>query len=125
MQQRVDFDADCYNRILGDSHPDTLFVSRGGAKQVEKSEVLIAVLQSVAKGADIWRLIDRDEMTESARRERIQQDVRVLSRRELENYLYAPEVLSAFCKREDKEGVESENIGESTGAPQWWCSRIC
>ena len=118
------FDADCYNRILGDSHPDTLFVSRGGAKQVEKSEVLIAVLQSVAKGADIWRLIDRDEMTESARRERIQQDVRVLSRRELENYLYAPEVLSAFCKREDKEGVESEILGKAQellggGAPEF------
>ena len=118
------FDADCYNRIFGDSHPDTLFVSRGGAKQVEKSEVLIAVLQSVAQGADIWRLIDRDEMTESARKERIQQGVRVLTRRELENYLYAPEVLSTFCKRENKEGLESEILGKAHellggGAPKF------
>lgn len=107
------FDADCYNRVFGDSHPDTVFVSRGGAKQVERSEVLIAVLKSVAKGTDIWRLIDRDEMTESARRERIQRDVRVLRRRELENYLYAPEVLRTFCKREGKEELESEILAKA------------
>ena len=117
------FDAECYNRIFGDSHPDTVFVSRGGAKQVEKSEVLIAVLQSVAKGTDIWRLIDRDEMAESARKEKIQRDIRVLRRRELENYLFAPEVLSAFCKRENKEDSETEILGKAQellngGAPE-------
>ena len=96
------FDADCYNRIFGASHPDTVFVSRGGATQVEKSEVLVTVLQSVAPGTKIWRLIDRDDMTDSARDERIQQGVNVLSRRELENYLYAPEVLSTLCRRADK-----------------------
>ena len=118
------FDAECYNRIFGDSHPDTVFVSRGGAKQVEKSEVLIAVLQSVAKGTDIWRLIDRDEMAESAREEKIQRDIRVLRRRELENYLFAPEVLSAFCKGENKEGLETEILGKAQellngGAPEF------
>ena len=117
------FDADCYNRIFGDSHPDSLFVSRGGAKQVEKSEVLIAVLQSVAQGANVWKLVDRDEMAESARRERIQQGVRVLTRRELENYLYAPEVLSTFCKRENKESLESEILDKveelrNSGTPE-------
>ena len=102
------FDADCYNRIFGDSHPDTLFVSRGGAKQVEKSEVLVAVLQSVAQGTEIWRLIDRDDMAPSARDQKIQEGVRVLTRRELENYLYAPEVLTTFCKRESQEESASD-----------------
>ena len=102
------FDAECYNQIFGDSHPDTLFVSRGGATQVEKSEVLIAVLRSVAEGINIWRLIDRDEMTDPAREEKIKQGVNVLTRRELENYLYDPEVLRTFCKRENKEELISE-----------------
>ena len=102
------FDADCYNRIFGDSHPDTLFVSRGGAKQVEKSEVLIAVLQSVAQGTDIWRLVDRDHMAPLTRNEKIQQGVRVLTRRELENYLYDPEVLGTFCKRENQDDLVSD-----------------
>ena len=41
-------------------------------------------------------------MTDSARHERIQQGVNVLTRRELENYLYDPDVLTRFCERENK-----------------------
>ena len=96
------FDADCYNRVFGTTHPDTLFVSRGGATQVERSEVLMAILGSVAKGSRVWRLIDRDEMTEPRRQEKSKQGVCVLSRRELENYLFAPEVLVTFCRQQNK-----------------------
>ena len=96
------FDADAYNRIFGASHPDTIFVSRGSATQVERSEVLIAVIHAVSKGTTVSRLIDRDEMTATAREEKIQQGLRVLTRRELENYLYAPEVLKTFCKQANK-----------------------
>ena len=103
------FDADAYNRIFSDSHPDTVFVSRGGATQVERSEVLIAVIGAVSKGTHVWRLIDRDDMTETARDEKVQQGIRVLTRRELENYLYAPEVLSTFSEQannpECKDGI--------------------
>ena len=107
------FDADCYNRIFGTSHPDTLFVSRGGATQVEKSEVLVTVLRSVAPGTKIWRLIDRDDMTNSARGERIQQGVNVLTRRELENYLYDPDVLTRFCERENKLDLVSSILAKA------------
>ena len=96
------FDADAYNRIFGASHPDTVFVSRGSATQVERSEVLIAVIHAVSQGTAVSRLIDRDDMTASAREDKIQQDIRVLSRRELENYLYAPEVLKTFCEQANK-----------------------
>ena len=96
------FDADCYNQIFGDSHPDTLFVSRGGANQVERSEVLVTILQSMTPGIKVWRLIDRDEMTDPIRSQKIQEGLNVLGRRELENYLYDPEVLAAFCNREQK-----------------------
>ena len=107
------FDADCYNRLFGANHPDTLFVSRGGATQVEKSEVLVEVLQSVAQGAKIWKVIDQDDMTESARNERILQGVQVLSRRELENYLFDPEVLNVFCKRKSKEELVSDILAKT------------
>ena len=102
------FDAECYNRIFGLCHPDTLFVSRGGANQVERSEVLIAVLQSVAQGTKIWKLIDRDEMTEPFRSHRIQEGICVLSWRELENYLFAPDVISTFCKQSGRSEAISD-----------------
>ena len=69
------FDAGCYNRLFNDTHPDTLFISRGGSKQVEQSEDLIAILRSVAKGANVWRLIDRDDMTSDARQRKIDERV--------------------------------------------------
>ena len=99
------FDADCYNRIFADSHPDTLFVSHGASREVERSEDLIAVLHAVARGASVWRVIDRDEMTDEARYKRVQEGVRVLRRRELENYLYDPEVLKTFLATNNKDDL--------------------
>ena len=106
------FDSECYNQIFTANHPDTLFVSRGGASQVERSEVLIAVLKSVARGTNIWRLIDRDEMTGPARSGKIAQGLHVLSRRELENYLYSPEVLSTFCRLSNNEETTDQILAK-------------
>ena len=99
------FDADCYNRIFSDSHPDTLFISRGGSKQVESSEDLVAILRAVAKGVNVWRLIDRDDMTDETRGEMVKSGIRVLNRREIENYLYDPDVLSTFLKINEREDL--------------------
>ena len=106
------FDADCYNSIFSDSHPDTLFVSHGGAKEVERSEDLIAVLKAVAKGARVWRLIDRDEMTEEARERKIQEGIPVLKFRELENYLYDSRVLRTFLVMNNREQLASDISGK-------------
>ena len=106
------FDADCYNAIFSDSHPDTLFISRGGAAEVEGIEDLIAVLKAVAKGASVWRVIDRDEMTEEARKERVQEGIRVLKFRELENYLYNTRVLTTFLLINGKEELAPDIVGK-------------
>ena len=92
------FDAQCYNEIFSDTHPETLFVSRGASKQVEDSEDLIAVLQAVARGVQVSRLIDRDDMAEHARSTKMALGVRVLRRREIENYLYDPIVLRSLYR---------------------------
>ena len=96
------FDAACYNRLFSDTHPETLFVSAGGSRQVENSEELMTVLRAVAKGINVQRLIDRDDMTDDARRDKIRDGTRVLRRREIENYLYDPEVLSTFLQTNGK-----------------------
>jgi len=98
------FDAQCYNLIFAEEHSNTLFVSRGSSSEVENSEDLIGVLQAVAQGSSVWKLIDRDDMTCEAREEKINEGVRVLGRRELENYLYDPEVLKTFLTMNNKDG---------------------
>ena len=92
------FDAKCYNRIFSDAYAETLFISRGGSTQVEDSEDLMTVLKAVTKGIRVWRLVDRDDMTETARLEKTQQGIRVLGRREIENYLYDPAVLRSLYR---------------------------
>ena len=80
-------DAKIYNRVFEESRPETLFVARGGASAVEKGDV-IPVLGAVVPSVRVLRLIDRDDMPDVARDEAIGGGVRVLRRREIENYLW-------------------------------------
>ena len=75
--------------------------------------MLIAVLQAVSEGTTVWRLIDRDEMAPTEREKKIQQGVRVLTRRELENYLYEPEVLSTFCQQANKSEFNDDILAKT------------
>ena len=90
-------DAAIYNRIFEDSHPDTLFVARGSASTVEKGDV-IPVLEAIVPEVRVLRLIDRDDMPDASREEQINRGVRVLRRREIENYLWDKEVVRTALK---------------------------
>lgn len=96
------FDARCYSKIFEGTHGDTLFLSRGGATQVERTEDLAAVIDAILEGVEIVRLMDRDDMTDEVRSARLREgNTRILSRREIENYLYDPAVLTTFFQSHD------------------------
>ena len=99
------FDAACYNRLFADIHPETLFISYGSSTEVKNSQNLMRVLQAVTEGTSVWSVIDRDDMTDDERTQSVEDGVCVLRRRELENYLYDPEVLRAFLSRNGKESL--------------------
>ena len=94
------FDARCYDRLFASQFPETLFISQGGSGEVIQSEHLVTILKSIARGIEVKKLIDRDDMTDGERERKIAQGIRVLRRRELEEYLYDPEVLRTFLKEE-------------------------
>ena len=87
-----DTDAKIYNRIFENSYPDTLFIGRGSSTSVEKGDV-IPILEAVVPTVNVLRLIDRDDMPEDSRTELISQGIRVLRRREIENFLWDRNVL--------------------------------
>ena len=70
----------------------------GGSGEVIQSEHLVAILKSIARGMNVQKLIDRDDMADEERARKITQGIRVLRRRELEEYLYDPEVLRTFLQ---------------------------
>ena len=99
-------DARAYNAIFEESYPDTLFISRGGANEVEQTD-LVSVLEAIVPNVGVWRLIDRDDMTEPKRSEKIKAGVQVLGRREIENYLWDKDVV---CRALKKMGADDSSI---------------
>ena len=102
-------DADIYNTIFGETHPETLFVSSGGNTELDqRSEVAIMILSKVFPSVEILVLKDRDiasgkDVTERDRQIYLSNNGsnhRVLKRYEIENYLYDKEVLKKYCEQE-------------------------
>ena len=104
------FDARCYNRLFADEFSETLFISRGGSGEVIQSEHLVAILKSIARGIDVQKLIDRDDMTGEVRSQQIAQGISVLRRRELEEYLYDSEVLRTFLREMNVDEAVAEKV---------------
>ena len=104
------FDARCYNQVFAEESPETLFVSQGGSGEVIQSKHLVTILESVARGINVHKLIDRDDMTDEERERKMTQSIRVLRRRELEEYLYDAEVLRTFLQTSGCEESVVETI---------------
>ena len=99
-------DAKCYETIFEAEFPETRFVSMGNDREiVGDKRGLAEALLSLIDGLEVVRLIDRDDRTEVEIEEAEQQGVRVLSKRNLESYLFDDEVLQALAAsagRQDK-----------------------
>jgi len=124
-RRNVGFDSNCLNRIFGDQYPDWLFISAGGTQEVERhGAVLLAVLKEMLPGVSVFKLIDRDDRTDREVEELRKQGTRVLSRRDLENYLWDDEILQKLCHekglshlwaevREEKRQILQKQIEEN------------
>lgn len=99
-------DADVYNTIFGEKHPEALFISSGGNTELDqRSDIALRILTKVFNDIDILVLKDRDmasgkKTTEQDRLVYLNNNPinhRVLKRFEIENYLYDKEVLKKYC----------------------------
>ena len=98
------FDARCYERIFGNEFPETEFISMGGDRQVigDKQD-LAKTLRKIIDAIKVVQLVDRDDRTDEGVRDLNLQGVRVLSRRNLESYLFDDEVLTSLAMSNGKE----------------------
>jgi AAA15 family ATPase/GTPase len=136
------FDAIVFNTVFGETYHDSLFVSSGGNKELDqRSEIGLAILTKVFNEIEIWVLKDRDISSgrlndENDRKIYLKNNPknhRVLSRWEIENYLFDKEVLKAYCSANGKEFKEMEydnfvndiinqNVKDETGRIKNFCS---
>lgn len=99
----VAHDARCYNEIFGEEYPDVMFLSAGNANEVESDRrEFIYALRAIVKGIDVVRVIDRDDLSDEEVLEKRQAGISVLSRRNIESYLFDDEVLKKLCLLYDK-----------------------
>ena len=91
-------DAKCYEAIFEKEFPETRFVSMGSDRQIlGDKRGLAEALPLLIGGLEVVRLIDRDDRTDLKISELRKDGVRVLSRRNLESYLFDDEVLKALA----------------------------
>lgn len=106
-------DARCYERIFEQEFPETEFISMGNDKQIiEDQRGLQEALVKLIRGMKIVRLIDRDDRTEAEIKEAWQQGIRVLTRRNLESYLFDDEVLTALAAEHGRQEEIAELLTE-------------
>lgn len=135
-------DADVYNTIFAQQHPETLFVSSGGNTELDqRSDIAIAIFSKVFPTLKVFVLKDRDmapgkSTDENTRQLYLQnnpENHRVLKRFEIENYLYDKEVLQAYCEKNgltfDEEtydtivhDIGNDNLKDQTGKIKSCCN---
>lgn len=97
------FDAQCLAKIFSSEYPDVEFVSLGGTNEVEANSLLISsVLADMLSKVTVSRLIDRDDRSAEESEYAKVRGTLVLSRRDLENFLYDDEVLNKLYLQNDQ-----------------------
>ncbi len=90
-------DARCYDIIFETEFPETRFISMGNDREVSGDKFGLAqALLSLVEGLNVVKLIDRDDRSDQEVDDARNNGVRVLSRRNLESYLFNDEVLEAL-----------------------------
>ena len=106
-------DARCYQRIFEASFPETQFIPGGNASEVASDKRGIAyALAVLTQGSEVVNLIDRDSLSTEEIDELMQGGVKVLSRRNLESYLFDDEVLQALALSAGKADKIDELLAE-------------
>jgi predicted ATPase len=93
-------DAEAYNSIFELEHGDTVFVSSGGGGEVARNALLaVRILGKALKDVGLHVLKDRDDSTDDERASFLEADPsrRMLTRREIENFLFDKEVVSSLA----------------------------
>ena len=106
-------DARCYERIFETTFPETQFIPGGNALEVAGDKRGIAyALGVLTQGSEVVKLIDRDSQSPEEIAEISKDGVRVMSRRNLESYLFDDAVLRALAISVGKAEEVNELVAE-------------
>lgn len=97
--RRKNFDAEIYNRVLGPSAAEIVFVSGGSSSQVATAGASVrSTLDDIANGARVVSLCDRDDKSQQEVLDFEKNGNLVLGERNLECHLFADDVLTKLAE---------------------------
>jgi hypothetical protein len=110
-------DAHCYEKIFASQYPDVTFLSVGNSSEVENDRLSLGKgITALIEGISVDRLIDRDDHSEDDVLAFRKRGIRVLSRRNIESFLFHDDVLRALCVREGKPEMAATLVGYKADA---------
>lgn len=98
-QGKAEFDARCYRTIFTHEYPDAGFISVGNEAEVRQDTVNLGpTIEALISGTTVIRVVDQDDRSPQEIVDLRAEGVRVLSKRHLEAYLMADEILTKLCE---------------------------
>lgn len=98
--RKPSFDVSVYREIFKSLAANLEFLPLGGHSEVEvRGALLTKLMTAIAPGIRIWGVFDRDDRSDQEVEDLAKSDVQVLSRRDLENYLWDDDVLGQLCRQ--------------------------
>lgn len=103
--RNIEFDASVLRKVFNENYSDTDFISVGNEHAVKSEKLdIVTAINSLNLNVEFIRIVDRDSKTEEEIAElKKTKGVKVLSRRDIENYLLDDEIILKLCKKYDKE----------------------
>jgi predicted ATPase len=99
MGRKPSFDASVYQKIFDPWCPEVEFVPLGGGNEVQHDgKAFDYLLTKLAPGMRTWKVFDKDDRNEAEIEELRQEGIYVLSRRDIESFLWDDEVLVKLCE---------------------------
>ncbi len=115
--KRRDFDKRIYSEIFKKKYPDAYFISGGACKDIENIDSKLGeVMTKLLNGANIIKVVDRDDRTDREVENLNNKGIRTLSLRNIESYLLDDEVISKLCEVENKTDKYDEIVKEKEKA---------
>ncbi|MGC9560832.1 AAA family ATPase [Brachymonas sp. M4Q-1] len=101
--KKPSFDVAVYQKIFGPLHTEVEFVPLGGSNEVQHDgRAFNYLLTKLAPGMKTWKVRDKDDCNETEIEELRQEATYVLSRRDIESFLWDDEVLGKLCELHGK-----------------------
>jgi len=96
--KKPSFDAAVYQKIFGPWYPEIEFIPLGGTNEVQfDGKAFDYLLTKLAPGIKTWKVLDQDDRNTIEIDQLRDEDTYVLSRRDIESFLWDDEILQKLC----------------------------